>query len=518
MKPYEWTAEELFEIDSILTDADKEFLASVKKLRAEQKKEYLRPKLHFQAPKGTLNDPNGLCRFNGIWHMFYQDQPGDGTGCNWGHAMSKDLLHWMDLPKAIVREKEKDCWSGMTLVEEDRVLAVYFGLGKGIMLAVSQDPYLIHWEKQNDGEPIIPIPTEEPEKSQYIVFDPCIFKNGDTYVVLSGKYYINEHSGRRQRQCFKFESKDLVNWEFKGRFIENDQFSLPDDDNACPYFVKCDGRHAMFSYSHFSGPKVTIGDYDAERNVFVATNAKHFTSTSSCSAGMLAPSAHTVEDGSVRLIFNVEHILNPGTAHKAMSLPYSVTLAGENKNTIAVDVADEVEGLRVPGSLVEKSGILLDCNREYIFEEGQGDVNELYFEFEGKNIPMIEIKLMMSEDGEEYSALRIFRQRGNCYYPRFCPGFTFRHAHETVVELDTTNSTRTGNVRVPDYQSFWLEPDEKLKVRVFMDRSVIDVFVNGQVAMSARVSPVSGDNKRVSVIAHGNDLELCKFESYKLSL
>ena len=112
----------------------------------------------------------------------------------------------------------------------------------------------------------------------------------------------------------------------------------------------------------------------------------------------------------------------------------------------------------------------------------------------------------------------MFRQRGNTYYPGFRPGFGFRLSHETVVALDTTRSTRTGNVRVPDYQSFWLDPDEKLKVRVFMDRSVIDVFVNGQVAMSARVSPVSGDNKRVSVIAHGNDLELCKFESYKLSL
>ena len=55
-----------------------------------------REKLHLMPPAGWLNDPNGLCQFNGIYHAFFQYSPFNAEGGvkMWGHYTSKDLIDW----------------------------------------------------------------------------------------------------------------------------------------------------------------------------------------------------------------------------------------------------------------------------------------------------------------------------------------------------------------------------------------------------------------------------------------
>ena len=60
-----------------------------------------RPLYHFVSPEGNLNDPNGLCFWQGQWHLFYQAYPPANPRPHWGHAVSDDLIHWRDLPYAI---------------------------------------------------------------------------------------------------------------------------------------------------------------------------------------------------------------------------------------------------------------------------------------------------------------------------------------------------------------------------------------------------------------------------------
>ena len=98
-----------------------------------------RPSYHYVNPEGILNDPNGLCYWQNNWHLFYQGYPPEDPRQHWGHAVSKDLVHWQDLPYAIYPNPEEKCFSGSTFVEENRVIAMYHGTSAGNMIAISSD-------------------------------------------------------------------------------------------------------------------------------------------------------------------------------------------------------------------------------------------------------------------------------------------------------------------------------------------------------------------------------------------
>ncbi|MDE0041276.1 MAG: glycosyl hydrolase family 32 domain protein, partial [Candidatus Poribacteria bacterium] len=121
-------------------------LARMRESRTTLSSDPHRPTYHFVSPESNHNDANGLCNWGGNWHLFYQGNPPDGDGrVHWGHAVSADLIHWRDLPYAIHPSPERHCFSGSTLVEEDRVIAMYYGVEQGLMVATSSDPLLLNW-------------------------------------------------------------------------------------------------------------------------------------------------------------------------------------------------------------------------------------------------------------------------------------------------------------------------------------------------------------------------------------
>ncbi len=114
-------------------------------------KEQYRPQFHFSPAINWCNDPNGLVYNNGTYHLFYQHNPfGNQWGhMTWGHATSKDLIHWKHLPIAIPEEKDTMIFSGTCVVDNNNTSG--FGKdGKIPMVAV----YTGHIENVNQSQHI----------------------------------------------------------------------------------------------------------------------------------------------------------------------------------------------------------------------------------------------------------------------------------------------------------------------------------------------------------------------------
>lgn len=91
-------------------------------------KEMYRPQIHFSPKEKWTNDPNGMVYHNGIWHLFFQYYP-DSTvwgPMHWGHATSKDLVHWQEQPIALYPDSLGYIFSGSAVVDKNNTS----GLGK----------------------------------------------------------------------------------------------------------------------------------------------------------------------------------------------------------------------------------------------------------------------------------------------------------------------------------------------------------------------------------------------------
>ncbi len=459
----------------------KRFAESRKKLS----KDRYRPIYHYVNPESRLNDPNGLCYWKGRWHLFYQAYPPEDTRQHWGHAVSDDLIHWRDLPYAIYPGPEARCFSGTTFVDEDRVIAAYHGIAQGTMVAVSDDPLLLNWKKVT-GKAVIPHAPNLP----YNIFDPCIWKHGEYYYILTAGRRRGP-GGKPIRAEFLHRSKDLKNWEYLHQFIENDYYGLVGDDGACPYFWPIGNKnqkHILLHFSHMSGGKYMLGDYDTKRQKFVVTNGGDFNFGSWGPCGTHAPSAFPDGDGGVIAIFNMnEGKPTPGW-NRIMSLPRRLTLRKGFFNPLNIVPAGDIESLRADH--IEVGPMKLPANEEVVIKNVRGNAMEIIAEFAPQKNQTLELNILRSPDGLEYTRILCMRDRGYRKGKMPC-----------VVSIDTSRSSLSSNVRQrpPETAHVELANDEPLRLRVFVDRSVVEVFVNGRQCIGARVYPERKDSIGVSL-------------------
>jgi beta-fructofuranosidase len=491
-----------------------------------------RPLYHFVSPESGLNDPNGLCFWQGNWHLFYQtNPPEEPSRPHWGHAISADLIHWRDLPHAIHPNPERMSFSGSTLVEADRVIAIYHGVGAGNMVAIARDPMLLNWEKLT-GKAVIPEPcgmwntitgkevtpglggNPPPAGAMNFMYDPCIWKKEGFYYSLSGGILPHAPSGKRTRAEFLFRSRDLTSWEYMHSFIEGDLFGEIGDDGGCPYFWPIGDRHILLHYSHRSGGKYILGDYDTRRDTFIATAGGSFTFGSFYPGGVHAPSATPDGKGGVIAIFNINTAKPTPGWDQIMSLPRRLTLMG--KDDLGVEPAGDIESLR--GDHRQTPRQTLPANREVVLESIRGNAIEIVAEIDPKNAPMIELDVLRSPDREEFTRICFFKQRGCRNWQRAVGGFWDQNAIDSLISIDTSRSSQLPDVlsRAPETAPFYLPPGENLKLRVFIDKSVLEVFVNGRQCAAVRVYPGREDSLGVSLLAQGQDAELLALNAWRM--
>jgi fructan beta-fructosidase len=209
-----------------------------------------RPALHYAARNTWLNDPNGLIFHDGVYHLYYQNNPIDSVWGNmsWGHATSADLLTWTEHPVAISFDDQEDVFSGSIVFDRDNtsgfgtdsappLVAVYTSAFKpgtaleGIQaqsLAYSRDGGYT-WTKHT-ANPVLSRGSAE-------FRDPKVFR----YDGGTGSYWIMVAVEATDFQVVLYKSHDLKDWEFLSAFGPAnatggvwecpDLFALPLDGN-----------------------------------------------------------------------------------------------------------------------------------------------------------------------------------------------------------------------------------------------------------------------------------------------
>ena len=113
-------------------------------------KDEFSPALHFRAPFGWINDPNGLVYVDGLWHLFYQFHPMSTVWgpMYWGHAVSEDLLRWKDMPVALAPDALGNIFSGSCVVDARNDSGLFSGPSDRNLLAFYTSSL-----PQSDGQP-----------------------------------------------------------------------------------------------------------------------------------------------------------------------------------------------------------------------------------------------------------------------------------------------------------------------------------------------------------------------------
>ena len=184
-----------------------------------------RQRYHFMAPGGWINDPNGCIWYGGQYHLFYQHNPFAAVWgeMHWGHAVSRDLVHWEHLPVALAPSEPYDdhprggVFSGSTFEADGALMAAYTATSfrgdqhvQAQCLARSLDGGL-RFEKYANN----PVIAEPPEGISADFRDPRVLRQGDKwYMVLGASLGAGAWHGG-EGCALLYESDDLANWRYR---------------------------------------------------------------------------------------------------------------------------------------------------------------------------------------------------------------------------------------------------------------------------------------------------------------
>ncbi len=463
-----------------------------------------RPLYHLSPPSGHMNDPNGLCQWRGLYHLFYQYRPPNVGQVHWGHAYSDDLVRWKDLPLALYPDTEHDCYSGQTLVEADRVIAIYHGTRSGNAIATASDPLLLNWEK-HPGNPVIPMPPPREDGRPYRVFDPCLWREEDGYYSISGSYWDGGNVIDCTAVDHLFHSRDLAEWEYLGPLLVDGFHTEPGEDGAVPNFWPIgNGKHLLLLFSHKRGARYYVGEYDAVAHRFHPDchGRMAFGLAGGGSARLHAPSATVDEAGRLLAIFNIKEGRPSPEWNDIMSLPRVLSLDKENQ--LCIEPVAETVSLR--GAHTRLASVDIPANGETVLGEVRGSALEIEAVIDPGEAREVGFYVLRSPDGAERTRVSFYRR---------IPG---GKRARSFMQIDPAEASSSADVfaQLPEAGPLALGDGEPLRLRIFIDRSVVEVFANGRQCLTLRVYPDRADSDGVSVFARGSAAKLVSIDAWRM--
>jgi sucrose-6-phosphate hydrolase SacC (GH32 family) len=440
-----------------------------------------RPGYHFVTPEGRCMpfDPNGAIYWKGRYHLFYIFQ--DARGHNWGHASSTDLFHWRHHPTGLI----SGMFSGNCFVNKDgRPTMCYHQVGQGNAMAVAVDDELNEWQKL-DSNPITPT-TEpgDPHHDKYRSWDPYGWLEGDSYYAIFGG----------NRPAITKADSLAGPWKYVGDLLANTVEGVAiDEDVSCADFFKFGDRHMLLCISHRLGARYYLGDWKNEQ--FHPTFHEKMSWVDN---SFFAPESLLDDRG--RRIMWAWIFDSPGFATRTefgwsgtMSLPRVLSLGEDGR--LRMDPPDEIARLRYNAK--KQTDLAVPADGELAVEGIGGTSLELGLEMNAQNAQQFGVKVCCSPGGEEQTSI---------YYD----------AVEKKLKVDTTKSSLTEGPKSVEAGPFELQADEPLKLRVFVDKSVVEVFANGRQAVMRRVYPSRDDSVGVAVFSRGGSASVTTLEAWDL--
>ena len=436
-----------------------------------------RPVYHFTPPFGWMNDPNGLIQYNGIYHMFYQYNPYDTHWAlmHWGHAISRDLVHWTDLPVALAPSEEYDlaarggCYSG-SAIEDGKILVLMYTGCVHREEAECQTQNLAYSTNGIDfiKEASNPVITQPPSGGAEHFRDPKVWQHGKFF------YSVLCNSMDDLGCVLLYRSRDLLEWEYRGVLLmaEPGQGWMWE----CPDFFPLGDRWILTVSAMGALEDTNIWfagalDYDTE----------HFTPVNQgkldCGNDFYA--AQSFLDSQNRRIligWASQRSLREGIAPDAatassgfcgqMSLPRIVSLGKDD--ALHFSPIPELKALR--GNRQQGSEQWLD-SQPILLSKQKSASCEIIFVFDLKRSQAKDIIIVCEHDELHRTTLTLNLQ-------------------ENLFQLDRsqTDDITTGIVTCQ------LGKQNKLTMQLFFDRNSVEVFINdGEQVLSANIFPTQNE-------------------------
>ncbi|WP_259473071.1 glycoside hydrolase family 32 protein [Clostridium estertheticum] len=462
-----------------------------KELNEKVNNDYYRLKYHLMPSVGFLNDPNGFIQFNGEYHLFYQFNPlyPKDKIVYWAHVKSSDLIHWSILSPALCPSEWYEthgCYSGSAVNNNGKLTLIYTGnvknkLGKReTYQCIAQSIDCEHFVKYKNNPVISNVPTGYTTHFR----DPKVWK-------YDGLWYmaIGAQTEKEEGVVLLYSSQDLLAWNKIGEVAGANINGLNYLGYMweCPNLFNLDGKDILLFCPQGVEPK---GDLYNNRYQCGYLLGKLDYKTAKLAYGdfieldrgfeFYAPQVSRDEKGRLLLVGWMGIPEEEDSPTVKNNWLHCLTIVRElhlENNKIYQNPVEEIKLLRTNETRYDN---VLINNEQIKLDNIYGDCFELICDFSWENVLEFGIKLRCDDKENEKTLL---------YY----------NTEEEKIILDRCKSglSKTG------VRKCKIEKCKKLSIRLFMDKSSVEIFVNkGEETFSSRIYPKE-ESKNIFFYAEG---------------